>query len=518
MRACLALAIIVVGLPAGGGEPVRGRPALPPSRAGNQTDSPARLEIRLSDSRWQALPQEVRRVTVAPDGRIWYQRAPHVPWGNVTLVALKQELAREFAEPAPQIRHCELALIEPGGRAWFWVSQHVTLLGYDGKGWLDRVIPSANNYPAGRCPTRGILHDGRSNRFAGGAAWFLGRRGVHRFDGKDWSYQSLADAADQDGPLAPMARGLASLAVSPDGTTAAACVPGGPIWLWRDGRWSRFVPPQLIRPGGAPDDGSGDNARQVVGLALPDARNLWCLQGDGCLVPCSLEAPQRGKTAPDKRVSDLIDALADDAFATRENASRQLAALGAAVRPQLEQALAISTDAEQRARLKRLLGRFRPEIADRRGCKLGAVEVADVAALYQDERGRLMVAAAAIAEAQAAGGTGGPGATGPGLAILSPDGSSTTVVGEPCFNDPQRMRFGVPPVLGPPRDRVWLSLGEPAASVRLLDWERKAYVDALPDSGWGAVHAVTEDGRVFASRQSNDWGNEPLMVYTPARK
>ncbi len=60
-----------------------------------------RIEIRLANVRWPALPCEVVRTTVVPDGKTWYQINPG-RWHTDNLTLFKRRIAREFSEQSPQ--------------------------------------------------------------------------------------------------------------------------------------------------------------------------------------------------------------------------------------------------------------------------------------------------------------------------------------------------------------------------------------------------------------------------------
>ncbi|MGA2258285.1 MAG: tetratricopeptide repeat protein [Thermoguttaceae bacterium] len=149
-------------------------------------------EVSLTPERWQALPGNIVGVNVAPDGRAWYEA--QLNRNHVDSVA--DHIARiqsQFSRPAPVIIDSRIALFEPGGRVWIYADSRV-LLGHDGKTWLPRSLADENETLAGRCTTRGGLMAGDVNRSAGGTAWFLGQRGVYRFDGADWHYQVLGNS------------------------------------------------------------------------------------------------------------------------------------------------------------------------------------------------------------------------------------------------------------------------------------------------------------------------------------
>src|SRR6185369_10381775 len=98
----------------------------------------------------------------------------------------RQQLEVEFREKTPQINTVMPALFEPGGRVWFYIDNAQELWGYDGNTWIEHKATALSRF-AGRCATRGELFHNIHNRFAGGKAWFLDSRGIHVFDGTDWS-------------------------------------------------------------------------------------------------------------------------------------------------------------------------------------------------------------------------------------------------------------------------------------------------------------------------------------------
>ena len=132
-----------------------------------------------------------------------------------------------------------------------------------------------------------------------------------------------------------------------------------------------------------------------------------------------------------------------------------------------------------------------------------------VSALLQDEAGRVFVTAAAIDQ--------GAGAPEPGLAVFTPDGKATVLSGKQ-FAEGWRPYHGgdVPPILTPSGKQVWVpccGLDEPS---RLLDLEKKQFVDALPNDRCTCILAVADDGKVFcAERNPYQFGGGAVSVYTP---
>ena len=199
--------------------------------------------VTLQDTRWQPLPQTVRGVFVAPDGRIWYRdESPTERYP--TVVDLKRMIAREFGQPTSRIDAIEPVLFEPSGRAWFSLRRedHPMLVCYDGNTWIDYAIADKMNSISGEYSTNGRLNEGRANRFAGGAAWFITGGGVLCFDGQHWSYQKMQDKTEfAPGSSNWWYHDKVWLAVSPDGKAAIACNSVNKFWIYREGQWIQRV-------------------------------------------------------------------------------------------------------------------------------------------------------------------------------------------------------------------------------------------------------------------------------------
>jgi tetratricopeptide (TPR) repeat protein len=401
--------------------------------AGSAASPAARLEIVLSSSRWQPLPSEVAAVYVGPDGRIWYQGPEYFPGG---VAALQAAIEKEFTREAPQISGCAIVLFEPGRRVWFHLRELGLLLGYDGKQWVQHAIADREDEIVGRCLTRGGLIEGAANRFAGGAAWFIGGRGVYRFDGQNWSYQRIEGQRQWPDDI--------YLAVSADGRTAAANHCGsGIFWVNQAGQWKRFDWSGAGAPGSS--DGPTPPLGPVAASPPPGRRGL--VIGPGPSIWVNMLEGRFRRFSPDGR--------------------------------------------EQTA-------------------APGGLTLEKVSDLYQDESGRVFLLAEGIGQ--------GDGPRTPGLVIFTPDGRTTILAGGQ-FTRGWRPHFvcDLPGVLTASGKQVWLpfrDLGEPS---RLLDLEKKEFVDGLPDDRCTLIQAVSGDGRVFASRylSARNIAGGPIMVYTP---
>jgi hypothetical protein len=444
-----------------------------------------RLAITLANTRWQALPREVERVYVGPDDRTWYVVQRTGP--ALSIPAIKRHIEREFRQKSPQVSGVKLTLFEPSGRVWFYSPADSALLGYDGKEWIEYAIADRGVWPYGLCLTRGGCTLGAVNRYAGGAAWFVGNHGVYRFDGKTWAHQRIA--GDD-----PRARQSAQLAISSDGQAAAACCFGDrSIWLFRNGRWD--VQPVQV-------------SRSVIDLAMSDARTLWYVDTDGL---------QRMSLSAEEKVREKLLALADDSEEVWQRAAAELKAMGPAIGPQCEKVLREFPAAQQDRRLKlqyrlRLAlksGEIPPLTAGQpRVTSFGAARVYWPCRMFQDHAGRVYVAAKQIEDDRSR--------TGPGLAIL--DANRARILWE---KDGEKPLPGLGSLEGSPiasaaGNQLWWPTTASEGQILLLDLGRDKIVDTarLPNRLW--LEAVGNDGRLFIRVSSRSFTSpEALMVYTP---
>ena len=462
-----------------------------------------RLEIALRNVRFQALPREVRRVHVGPDGRMWFNLDPAQFGAGRTSIdnipAFRNRIAREFTQKSPQFYGGELALFEPGGRVWFFLPRHCLLLGYDGNAWIDYVIPDTRDRVVGYCPTRGGCTAGRANRFAQDAAWFVCARSILRFDGKNWSNQPLADKSQRNA-------GNVLLTVSPNGRTLAACqtesaTEAPKYWLFQKGAW-------ISRQAAADDPQNPGANRRLMSMALADANTLWLVYNNGQLERVGLggEEPQ-GKV---KDVSELIRQLADDAFAVRQRATRKLLAIGPSIKPQLEKALAQQSDPEQDYRLKLILQSFLPKPPAPGSppvSEFGGVRVNFAWQLFQDPAGKVGVIAQILRDAQSR--------QGPGIALMD-DKNHAQVI---CTKNLTFFGFNYQneslPVVAASGRRAWWPRNLTGEEVQLYDADIDEFIDAAPMPLYGGIQAVSAEGSVFLAKIAAGNPGEQIMVYTP---
>jgi tetratricopeptide (TPR) repeat protein len=414
---------------------------IPQSPVGARAAAEAPPEVSLKAQRWQALPGSIAAVNVGPDGRPWY--SAHTNRAGLFSVGTNiATIKSQFSRPAPVIADGRVALFEPGGRVWFYAHYSRALVGYDGKTWLARSLADDNEQLAGLCPTRGGLFAGDANRSGGGTAWFLGQRGVYRFDGADWHYQVLGDSMRYGDT------GLL-LAVAADGQTAVA-VHRQPfsLWIYRRGRWQGRLIPELASAARRAARGNyGPNGpymqpqqqSDVTSLALAADGTIWMLNRDGRCRRFTLEGDEL-QSPPS-------------------------------------------------------------------GLKFGSLSQ-----LLQDDSGRIFIASQDISD--------GVAPFGPGMAIIGAGGKATLLLGadfERGLSDPQSMNRAQV-VLTASGTGAWLPFRKTGEPPRLLDFEKKQFIDTLPRGNCQGLLAVTDDGRVFAGIGAGPTGHAPIMVYMPAGK
>lgn len=466
--------------------------------------------IELPNEYWSALPRDVRGVFVGPDGRRWWQ----FPLTSVDVLQAKPGLAAAYKSQSPQIRHGDLALIEPGGRVWFYLDRK-RLLGYDGRKWIEANMPAnANDNFIGKCLSRGAFLDSQSNRFAGGAAWFVSQRAVHRYDGKDWVGQAIL-------PEKQPISGTLCLMVSPNGRFAAAHAGLGAVWVFHDNRWesagTALTVKSILTSFAVTDAGEvwlTDTSRRLIVYPIVDPSAKPASQSpDGVAqaVPTQV-APAQPAPAPAPvqppadSVPQWVERLAASDPAQRDEAEKRLVGKGVTARSAVEEALRAPVDFDAYVRMQRVLNRLpsvavvtpEPPVSPRtpvtsppptdRSRKIGEFTVFDPMGLQQDPLGRIYIAAQRIE---------GPSINGPGVLIVSPDGRHEAIAGTKWSQFFSVRSFPAPtPVLDEKRGGVWLS-GQGGAP--FFDRQKRDTTLVLPHGGAGNVTAVDDENHVFAS-------------------
>ncbi len=454
---------------------------------------PPRLDISLKNVRWQSLPKEVRRVYVAPDGRVWCVRG----WpGAVSSVSeIKQHIESEFRQPMPQIQKAQLLLFEPGGRVWFSANNAQTadilLLGYNGQDWLESKITDLNDQLCGECLSQGTLAQATAHRYAGNAAWFVGSCKILRFDGKIWQEQLITAPTNRSS-------GTVRLVTSSNGQTAAAWTMNNRrIWIFQQGQWAK-EPLEL------------ENINfQLQDLVITDACELYLWNGHQLrILPLSdvMEKSSAVEKAKD-RFSEKIAALADDRYETWQRAFDDLKAMGPSIYPKIEKMLALLSSTESADRLKMqyrlraLLQALKslPSDGSTSGqTVLGTFKSSYVSGIRQDAAGRIFVQASGIVNNQQP-------PINNGLLLIDANGSVRLF---PDFN--MSGQYAVKPVLAV-QNRIWWQCTGPTMRPRLLDLDSEKWIATIPGPQRLVLHAATPDGRLFVS----DDENSTILAYTP---
>jgi hypothetical protein len=461
----------------------------------SSAEAEERLSLELPPARWQLLPEAVRGVYVGPDGRAWYQldSDPH----DRSAAQIRNELENEFRQPFPQIKGAAIALLEPGGRVWFYVNKAREAWGYDGEKWIDRKTQPASRF-VGSCLTRGQLPDNLSNRSIGGKTWLRDDQGIHIFDGQRWSYMALCP------PLNTVFE-IPRLAVSPSGKCAVAMTPKSAgrspvfktpdLWLCEnaDGNWQKLPIAWADREG-------------IVGtFTVTDEGRLWFVQG-GLLRVIAIATTREAID----RLPQLISQLDDDNAQLRQRSQEALAEMAEQIQPQLQSALKTAESPEKKRRLEALIDQVRnfKSVVDLRpgnGIAVGAYRVQHAKSIFQDDDGKRFIFANSAARDN------NPAVN--GLLTVSRDGNSDFVpLGDWFHAEFSTPTAGRGPIRTPQGDALWMSgaslLGQLACRI---DVQAKRVTAHSPDSQFGVVRAVDEGGRVFlARREQHPLNNVPF--------
>ena len=503
----------------------------PPARP----ESQMRPEIKLKNERWQALPCQVTKVYVGARRA----RVAFLPNGPGTLRSRKEIIPR----------------VDQAGNRTGVPQPHAANLG-SGTGFVrarrPRLVQAASyrQPDAARLRRQGVdrtfdsrprrrdhraLHHerallkGRENRYAGGVAWFLTRRGVLRYENKRWSHQKIVD-----GPVNPMPfdHEMPSealwMAVSPDGKGAVAYSSRArSLWHFRGGKWSMLdkTPAEAENMGGQNMGGRGFRQNRhmphmspIIGLVMPNAQTAWRLNSSELLQ----RVPLAGAEDEAAMAACLVEDLKSDRVRMREKATKQLMAMPWSIQPVLQKALDKSEDEEQKTRLEFILKNMR---AQGRQATFGSLQVSDCRQMWEDGRGRVFVIAMKIS-----------GRDG-GMAVMGRDGKASKVSDLEYASDPDHrvtepghspFAEDWPPILTPSGDQLWFADPAKSEPAKLLDLNSGDFIDTLPHPTCGWIQAISSDGRMFVSAGSwrvyMDTSRYPMlppdvakvvMVYSP---
>lgn len=461
-----------------------------------QAQPPDHLSIDLEPARWQLLPPAFRSVCVGPDGRNWYTIDPGD--SKPSDVEIRAALEREYRENSPQLTGASLALLEPGGRAWFYIKPD-QLWGYDGQKWIVRTAATGSKF-TGDCPTRGQLHNNLANRFVDGKAWFRDEQGVHTYDGQEWSYAALCPPKNAE-PHLPR------FAVSPGGKFAVAMTPQAAgqhvqltnpdLWVWENGhgQWAKreIVWSEVQSTFGA--------------FCVTDQGQLWCTQ-NGVLRIINLAATPSVL----ERLPELIAQLDDDDAQIRQQAYETLNQVAEQIQPPLIAALKAATSPEAKRRLTALVDRtnatLNPMLIAGRGTAVPPFLVHAANALFQDEQGRILFSATAS--------TPGESRIQNAIIVVDREGRARQLRGNSPFG--LGSSEGRAPIFTSERNTLWVS-GEASSNgiARCCDFTTGQIITQQTDLNYPAVLAVDVAGHVFLhGNYFHLETNAPLGVFSPA--
>ena len=459
-----------------------------------------RADLLARDVLWQALPSDVREVTIDRTGRAWFELQ-----GEATIEQIKAQVERSVSLRAPYVVAAKIML--HGSRKRIWLlprRQSELLLGYDpasGK-WIERRCLPVEKDSA---ETAGFDANAAGFESSKGIVYFADRRGVHVFDGRDWSYQGLYELTlKHDLWCSTWSRAFDRPRFVQDDRGNVT------VWSWwgdrgRTGTVGAFIHDgagwrqriladyhsQLDADGKALPHGqrpSKDLNRFNHVVPLDDDRLLVVGEYERAYIVCTTDANDAMRQAAAKDIS----LLGAEDYAVRQAANDRLAAMGRRIEPQLREAAEKSDDPEVRTRAGVLLDKWRPSA----GVVLGGMRVTTLTPIGRDCRGNTWcyvrgIAASAPADEKV------DDRPRPILRRLSPDGSLLPAPAGVC-GDPVLVSSG-------PR-RTWLYGLQ--TGVFCLDGNDVTRITGDSECLFGRIAWLSDEdasGRIFLDNGIQKW-------------
>ncbi len=452
-------------------------PAVPPEVA---PESPPAMAITFSDEAWQALPASVEHVFVSPDDRPWFVLASdplNADEEPKYLPAIKGAIESQFTLPMPQLRGVLPVLFEPAPskRIWFVTRDNKTLLGYDGKTWIEKTLRDSlfMGAPTGHAK----LGDASRTLAVQGTCFFPDEHGIHTFDGKTWAYQRMQPERDN-------VSARVMLSSTPDGkrVLGASRMQYQVIWEWEAGTWQSIPLPKTL---------TTNNLSMVVPLGNDQAM-IWTFDKGLVLFP------YRGqKKAPStKELDQWLTDLGGETYASRDAAMQKLIEAGPLANERATPRLATTTDPE-------ILWRLAYVVQATQQDRNSPVKVSN----YQIYRpsyagylfdGHSLIAGSSIRK--------GDDPAQPGLLVMDAAGAITVYPGALLGGSISSRGPGDSGFLPWQGTRVWV----PGPKPGLLDWEKSALIASIPETRYNFLHAVQADGTVYVSKgEPGKTGSKP---------
>ena len=431
---------------------------------------------------WQVLPDAVEAVFVGPDDRIWHQLQHPAQREDVQRV--RRIIEQQFQANSPQVFGAQPALFERSGRVWFLTHSRTTLLGYDGREWIEYSAP-AGHFFTGNCPNHGRKYRYGWNTEVDGMLFFPDSHGVHVFDGRDWHYQRMVEES--------VARGMpVTVLREPAKASILAVISGSPpaLWRWAAREW-RAV---------------SLKSDQVENILPSTGDGVWLLTKNNGMewLPFAEEKPPR------ETVEDLFARLKSaGGDEERQAIGNEMIRRGALAKPDVERALGRTYDSGVLAQLIHVL-----EILTAGGpsVAIGPYEITKAYLLYCDGiTGQCFLRADNVRK------EGTP--IGKGLLVLN--GANG-----PLFFPREELLQGwlsayseaSGPIPAADGRGLWFETWGEEKKPRLLDPAAGRIVDAIPVPGFRWVHAARRDGTVFVGTREPGQSSVVLAAYRPGRK
>lgn len=449
-------------------------------------------QVALNGDKWQVLPSNVIGVTVELKGRVWFEiKDQENPWvinklsssgSGVDTDFLKKKIKEQFFKGSPCLVDCRPVLFEPNGRVWFVSrpSPDMILIGFDGERWVECENSEDLEF-TGCCRNNAKRGIAGYNQYFKNTAFFMGRKGVHDFNGEKWSYTALIGENDGVGShikeLYPLREDNALF-------VSARIRDATKFWRWDGGKWNKVI-----------------HSSPTSQLLTPWSKNRFWVQ-----TPEGVELVSLNKKDP-LAATVLLDRLEnskDDQ--ARDTLIQALIDIGIDYRSDIEEALSKTLDP---ILIKSLIAVSKGMKNAGMVLRLNGYRLEQNEFLFLDALGRAFISSKRIVRPDET-------VVKEGLAIISSRDQVNIAPGAVAVSELRKAKGEVFTAYW--KNALWLSGDGMFAYPRMLDLHTGQIVSQGPDLSSKRVLGVTPLGRVFLSEyiSSGSWPQGyPIGVFTP---
>lgn len=301
----------------------------------------------LDKVRRQTLPEEILRVNIGPDGRIWYrtkhprlsgQDRPefHTPGKKMSrgdhVRLIRKVIEQEFSKSTPHIYGVHPVLFESNGRVWFQYRDD-TLFAYDGVRWIgyDTTKKKSAMHLISACANQAKIWGSCSTAEIDGSLFFPVSTGVYVYNNSSWSFQEVITDTLR-------ARYRLRFRAGPKRTSAIAFDRGRPwrVWRWSAGTW------RLIEL----------NRNHVVEVCPAGKHGLWVLTNSHTIMYKQVAGLDQEKTRFQGLLADLHNCTLET---EQKEIVERIIQCGSGIIPDIEHALTHTYDTRVLENLTQIL-------------------------------------------------------------------------------------------------------------------------------------------------------------------